>query len=40
MCHAELGYYTMQNNPDNYNFVTTTMNVYTLTYKINHFYIA
>jgi hypothetical protein len=38
MCHAELGHYTMQNNPDNYNFVNTHHD--TLTYKINPFYIA
>ena len=38
--NAVLGYYTMQNNPNNYNFVTPIMNAYTLIYKINLFYIA
>jgi hypothetical protein len=27
--NAELGHYTKQNNPDNYNFITPTMNAYT-----------
>lgn len=38
--NAKLGHYTMQNNPDNYNFMTPTISTYTLIYKINHFYIA
>ena len=37
--NAELGHYTMQNNPDNYNFIIPPW-MPTLIYKINHFYIA